>query len=39
VQVYIAPRPDSRPHSAWQRAEAVLREATSYLLWKLNVTA
>jgi uncharacterized SAM-binding protein YcdF (DUF218 family) len=39
MQVYIAPRPDSRPHSAWQRAEAVLREATSYLLWKLNVTA
>ena len=39
VQVYIAPRPDSRPHSAWQRAEAVLREAASYLLWKLSVAA
>jgi uncharacterized SAM-binding protein YcdF (DUF218 family) len=39
VQVYLAPRPDSRPHAAWQRAEAVLREAASYLLWKLNVTA
>jgi uncharacterized SAM-binding protein YcdF (DUF218 family) len=39
VQVYIAPRPDSRPHSAWQRAEAVLREAASYLLWKLTVAA
>ena len=39
VQVYIAPRPDSRPHSVWQRAEAVLREAASYVLWKLNVTA
>jgi uncharacterized SAM-binding protein YcdF (DUF218 family) len=38
VLVYTAPRPDSRPHSAWQRAEAVLREAASYLLWKLNVT-
>jgi uncharacterized SAM-binding protein YcdF (DUF218 family) len=39
VQVYLAPRPDSRPHSPWQRVEAVLREAASYLLWKLNVTA
>jgi uncharacterized SAM-binding protein YcdF (DUF218 family) len=39
VQVYTAPRPDSRPHSAWQRAEAVVREAASYLLWKLKVTA
>jgi uncharacterized SAM-binding protein YcdF (DUF218 family) len=38
VQVYLAPRPDSRPRAAWQRAEAVLREAASYLLWKLNVT-
>lgn len=39
VQVYIAPRPDSRPHSSWQRAEAVLREAMSYLLWKLQIAA
>jgi uncharacterized SAM-binding protein YcdF (DUF218 family) len=38
VQVYIAPRPDSRPHSAWQRAEAVLREAVSYLVWRLQMT-
>ncbi len=37
VQVYVAPRPDSRPHSAWQRTEAVLREAFSYLLWKIDV--
>jgi uncharacterized SAM-binding protein YcdF (DUF218 family) len=36
VQVYIAPRPDSRPHSAWQRTEAVLREAASYLVWRLQ---
>ncbi len=34
--VYVAPRPDSRPHSALQRVEAVLREASSYLLWKLE---
>src|SRR2546428_9407188 len=32
VEVYVAPRPDSRPHSAEQRALAVLREALSYLL-------
>lgn len=36
VQVYIAPRPDSRPHLAWQRAEAVLREAASYLVWRVQ---
>jgi uncharacterized SAM-binding protein YcdF (DUF218 family) len=35
--VYVAPRPDSRPHGAAQRAYAVLREASSYLLWKLGV--
>ncbi len=36
--VYVAPRPDSRPHGAMQRAVAVLREATSYSLWKLGIT-
>ncbi len=35
--VYVAPRPDSRPHSAVQRAYAVLREACSYLLWKVGI--
>ena len=35
IQVYVAPRPDSVPHSAGQRAEAVLREAVSYALWQL----
>jgi len=39
VQVYVAPRPDSRPRSVWQRAEAVLREASSYILWQLHVTS
>jgi uncharacterized SAM-binding protein YcdF (DUF218 family) len=34
--VYVAPRPDSRPHTALQRVVAILREATSYLLWKLE---
>jgi len=36
--VYVAPRPDSRPHGAAQRAYAVMREASSYLLWKLGMT-
>jgi uncharacterized SAM-binding protein YcdF (DUF218 family) len=36
--VYVAPRPDSRPHSVVQRMYAVLREASSYLLWKLGMT-
>jgi uncharacterized SAM-binding protein YcdF (DUF218 family) len=39
VAVYVAPRPDSRPHEAWQRALAVLREATSYLLWRMHIPA
>lgn len=36
--VYTAPRVDARPHSILQRAEEALREATSYLLWKLGLT-
>lgn len=36
--VYVAPRPDSRPHSILPRAYAVLREACSYLLWKLGAS-
>jgi uncharacterized SAM-binding protein YcdF (DUF218 family) len=36
--VYTAPRLESRPHSIFQRAEAALREATSYFLWKLGIT-
>ena len=35
--VYVAPRPDSRPHSVVQRAYAVLREACSYLVWKMGM--
>lgn len=35
--VYIAPRPDSRPHSVVQRGVAVMREATSYLLWQIGI--
>ena len=37
VKVYVAPRPDSRPHSAWLRGLAVSREALSYMLWWLHV--
>jgi uncharacterized SAM-binding protein YcdF (DUF218 family) len=36
--VYVAPRPGSRPHNVVQRTYAVLREACSYLLWKLGLT-
>jgi uncharacterized SAM-binding protein YcdF (DUF218 family) len=36
--VYVAPRPDSRPHSVVQRGYAVLREACSYLVWKMSMT-
>ena len=35
--VYVAPRQDSRPHSVLQRAVAVLREAASYLLWRVGI--
>ena len=36
--VYVAPRPDSRPRSPIQRLIAVLREATSYSLWRIGIT-
>jgi len=36
--VYVAPRPDSRPRGVAQRWYAALREASSYLLWKLGLT-
>ncbi|HLW84110.1 MAG TPA: YdcF family protein [Candidatus Sulfotelmatobacter sp.] len=36
--VYVAPRPDSKPHSMAQRLLAVLREAISYMSWKLGMT-
>ena len=37
VQVELAPRPESRPHSQWERFVAVLREAASYLAWKAGL--
>jgi len=36
--VYVAPRPDSRPRSILQRLVAVMRESTSYLLWRVGIT-
>ena len=39
VKVYVAPRPDSRPRSVWQRGLAVLREAVSYMAWQLHLPA
>jgi len=39
VRVYVAPRPDSRPRSVWQKALAVLREAASYTAWRLHIPA
>ncbi|HEY1658059.1 MAG TPA: YdcF family protein [Candidatus Sulfotelmatobacter sp.] len=35
--VYEAPRPDSKPHGLLSRGYAVLREACSYLVWKLGM--
>jgi uncharacterized SAM-binding protein YcdF (DUF218 family) len=37
VQVFLAPRPDSRPKSAWQRGAALLRESGSYLVWRAGI--
>ena len=31
--------PDSRPRSLWQRGLAVLREAASYVAWRLHIPA
>lgn len=39
VTVFLAPRPDSRPHALHQRLDAVLREAFSYMLWRLHLVA
>jgi len=36
--VYVAPRPGSKPHSVAQRFYAVMREASSYLLWRVGIT-
>ena len=37
VTVMVAPRPDSRPRTTWQRIQAVTREAASYMAWRLHL--
>jgi uncharacterized SAM-binding protein YcdF (DUF218 family) len=37
IRVHVSPRPDSRPHSAWQKGAALLRESASFMLWKLHL--
>ncbi|MFY9842098.1 MAG: YdcF family protein [Terriglobales bacterium] len=37
VQVQLAPRPESRPHSLLERFVAVMREAASFLAWKAGL--
>jgi len=38
IQVEVAPRPESRPRSLWERFWAVMREAMSYLVWKMGLS-
>lgn len=38
LQVYLSPRPNSRPRHRLQRGIAVLREATSYLAWRMGIS-
>jgi uncharacterized SAM-binding protein YcdF (DUF218 family) len=38
MDVEVAPRPESRPRSLWQRFWASMREATSYLAWKAGMS-
>jgi uncharacterized SAM-binding protein YcdF (DUF218 family) len=37
LQVYLAPRLDSRPKSVVQRAITITRESASYLLWRMGI--
>jgi uncharacterized SAM-binding protein YcdF (DUF218 family) len=38
VKAEVAPRPESKPRSLWQRFVAVMREAMSYLAWELGMS-
>jgi uncharacterized SAM-binding protein YcdF (DUF218 family) len=38
IKVYAAPRPGSIPHTRWGKVMAALREAVSYLAWRLYFT-
>ena len=37
LQVSLAPRPDSKPKSFWQRGTAILRESMSYIAWRIGI--
>jgi uncharacterized SAM-binding protein YcdF (DUF218 family) len=37
ITVFLAPRPDSRPRSAWLSGIALLRESVSYLVWRAGL--
>ena len=37
VEVELAPRPESRPLSRWERFRTVMREAMSYLAWRVGL--
>lgn len=37
LEVSLAPRPDSKPKSFWQRGTAILRESMSYLAWRIGI--
>jgi uncharacterized SAM-binding protein YcdF (DUF218 family) len=36
--VYTSPRPQTIPPTKWGRVQSVMREALSYVLWRLHVT-
>ena len=37
LHVFLVPRPDSRPRSAWLSALALMKESASYLLWRAGL--
>ena len=37
LEVYLSPRPDSRPRSVVQRSMAIAKESASYLLWRAGI--
>jgi uncharacterized SAM-binding protein YcdF (DUF218 family) len=37
LHVSLAPRPDSRPKSAWSKVVALSKESASYLLWRAGL--
>jgi len=37
LRVFLVPRPDSRPKSAWLSTLALMKESASYLLWRAGL--